>query len=128
VENISRDPNDVPPSVVYGENGMIEVNLTTTEVIAELADGATMNYWTFDNAVPGPFIRGKVGDTVHLTIRNDPTSLHPHNVDFPRRHRSPAEARRLPSSPPVVPKRSLSNCSTPASTSTTARSATPACT
>lgn len=82
VDNISRDPNDVPKSVVYGENGMIEVNLTTTEVIAELADGATMNYWTFDNAVPGPFIRGKVGDTVHLTIHNDPTSLHPHNVDF----------------------------------------------
>lgn len=82
VENIARDPNEVPPSVVYGKDGMIEVHLTTKEVIAEMADGTTLNYWTFDNAVPGPFIRGRVGDTVHLTISNDATSLHPHNVDF----------------------------------------------
>jgi nitrite reductase (NO-forming) len=82
IENIARDPNDVPQNIVYGENGMIEVHLTTTEVIAEVAPGVTINFWTFDNAVPGPFIRGKVGDTVHLTITNDPTSLHPHNVDF----------------------------------------------
>ncbi len=82
VEDISRNPNDVPQNIVYGENGMIEVHLTTTEVIAEIAPGVTMNVWTFGNAIPGPFIRGKVGDTVHLTITNDPTSLHPHNVDF----------------------------------------------
>ncbi len=82
VENIARDPNDVPQTIAYGKDGMIEVSLTTTEVIAELADGTSMNYWTFDNTVPGPFIRGRVGDTVHLTIHNDKTSLHPHNVDF----------------------------------------------
>lgn len=82
IENISRDPNDVPKTVVYSEDGMIDVNLTTTEVIAEIAPGVTINYWTFDNAVPGPFIRGKVGDMMRLNITNDPTSLHPHNVDF----------------------------------------------
>jgi nitrite reductase (NO-forming) len=82
IENIARDPNDVPQTIVYGKDGMIEVSLTTTEVIAEMADGTTINYWTFDNTVPGPFIRGRVGDTVHLTIHNDETSLHPHNVDF----------------------------------------------
>lgn len=82
VETITRDPNDVPQNVVYGKDGMIEVHLTTTEVIAEVAPGVTINYWTFDNTVPGPFIRGKVGDTVHLTITNDASSLHPHNVDF----------------------------------------------
>lgn len=82
IENIARDPNDVPQDIVYNEDGMIEVHLTTTEVIAEVAPGVTINYWTFDNAVPGPFIRGMVGDTVHLTITNDASSLHPHNVDF----------------------------------------------
>jgi len=82
VADIARDPNDVPQTVAYAEEGVIEVNLTTTEVIAEMADGTTINYWTFDNTVPGPFIRGRVGDTVHLTIHNDETSLHPHNVDF----------------------------------------------
>jgi nitrite reductase (NO-forming) len=61
---------------------MFEVNLTTTEVIAEIAPGVTINYWTFNGTVPGPFIRRRVGDTVLLNITNDPTSLHPHNVDF----------------------------------------------
>jgi nitrite reductase (NO-forming) len=82
VPDIARDPNDVPQTIAYAEDGVIEVNLTTTEVIAEMADGTTINYWTFDNTVPGPFIRGRVGNTVHLTIHNDETSLHPHNVDF----------------------------------------------
>lgn len=82
VPDIARDPNDVPQTIAYAEDGVIEVNLTTTEVIAEMADGTTINYWTFNNTVPGPFIRGRVGDTVHLTIHNDETSLHPHNVDF----------------------------------------------
>ena len=38
VENIARDPNDVPETVVYGEDGIVEVSLTTKEVIAEMAD------------------------------------------------------------------------------------------
>src|SRR5690606_30026590 len=77
-----RDPKDVPQSVVYAEDGQVNVALTTTEVIAEMADGTTINYWTFDDAIPGPFIRVRQGDTIHLTIHNDETSLHPHNVDF----------------------------------------------
>ncbi len=82
LENIARDPNDVPKTVTYAENGVVEISLTTKEVIAEMADGTTFNYWIFDNAVPGPFLRVREDDTVHLTIHNDETSLHPHNVDF----------------------------------------------
>jgi len=82
VDDIARDPNNIPQTIVYAEEGVVEVNLTTTEVIAEMADGTTINYWTFDNTVPGPFIRAQVGDTVRLSIHNDETSLHPHNVDF----------------------------------------------
>ena len=82
VSNIARNPTDVPKTVVYAKDGVVEVNLTTKEVIAEMADGTTINYWTFDGTVPGPFIRVKEGDTIHLTIHNDKTSLHPHNVDF----------------------------------------------
>ena len=82
VSDIARDPTDVPQTVVYSEEGVVDVNLTTTEVIAEMADGTTINYWTFDNTVPGPFIRVRVGDTIRLNIHNDETSLHPHNVDF----------------------------------------------
>jgi nitrite reductase (NO-forming) len=82
VDDIAKDPADLPKTVVYAEDGVVEVSLTTKEVIAEMADGTTINYWTFDGTVPGPFIRVKVGDTVRLTIHNDETSLHPHNVDF----------------------------------------------
>ena len=82
VPNISRTPTDVPKTVVYAEDGVVEVSLTTKEVIAEMADGTTFNYWTFNGTVPGPFIRVQEGDTVRLTIHNDETSVHPHNVDF----------------------------------------------
>ncbi|HXQ36931.1 MAG TPA: copper-containing nitrite reductase [Anaerolineales bacterium] len=82
VDNIARNPTDIPKTVVYSEDGVVDVSLTTKEVIAEMADGTTINYWTFDNGVPGPFIRVHQGDTVRLTIHNDETSLHPHNVDF----------------------------------------------
>jgi len=82
VSDISRDPIDMPKTVAYAEDGVVKVSLTTKEVIAEMADGTTFNYWTFDGTVPGPFIRVQEGDTIHLTIHNDETSLHPHNVDF----------------------------------------------
>jgi nitrite reductase (NO-forming) len=82
VDNIARNPSDVPATVVYSEDGVVDVSLTTKEVIAEVADGSTINYWTFDGTVPGPFIRVREGDTVRVTIHNDETSLHPHNVDF----------------------------------------------
>jgi nitrite reductase (NO-forming) len=82
IENIAQDPNNVPKAVTYSEDGVVEISLTTREVIAEMADGTTFNYWIFDDAVPGPFLRVREGDTIHLTIHNDKTSLHPHNVDF----------------------------------------------
>jgi nitrite reductase (NO-forming) len=82
VENIAQDPNSVPSTVTYAEDGVVEVEMTTKEVIAEMADGITFNYWTFDGKVAGPFIRVREGDTVRLTLHNDPTSLHPHNIDL----------------------------------------------
>jgi nitrite reductase (NO-forming) len=82
VDNVVRNPTDVPAAVVYSEDGVVDVSLITKEVIAEVADGTTVNYWTFDGTGPGPFIRVREGDTVRLNIHNDKTSLHPHNVDF----------------------------------------------
>ena len=82
VADIARNPTDVPKAVVYANDGVVDLNLTTKEVIAEMADGTTINYWTFDGTVPGPFLRVREGDTVRVTIHNDKTSLHPHNVDF----------------------------------------------
>jgi nitrite reductase (NO-forming) len=82
VEDIARDPADLPAAVTYNEDGIVEIEMTTKEVIGEMADGITFNYWTFDGKVAGPFIRVREGDTVQLTLHNDATSLHPHNIDL----------------------------------------------
>lgn len=82
VSDISRDPTDLPPPLTRKVNEKVQIALETKEVIAEIAPGIDYNYWTFNGTVPGPFIRVLEGDTVELSIKNNPTSLHPHNIDF----------------------------------------------
>jgi nitrite reductase (NO-forming) len=82
VSDIARNPSDVPPPIERREPAEVTIELTTKEVLAEIAPGVTMNYWTFDGTVPGPMLRVREGDTVNLTLRNDPTSLHMHSIDL----------------------------------------------
>lgn len=82
VADIGRDPNDVPPPTGRTAPAEVEIRVTAKEVIAEAADGVVFNYWTYDGQVPGPMWRARVGDTVVLTLTNDPSSLHPHNIDL----------------------------------------------
>lgn len=82
VADIARAPTAVPPPLNRTTPATVEINLTAKEVISQMADGVTINYWTFDGAVPGPFLRVREGDTVRLTLRNDPTSLHHHSIDL----------------------------------------------
>lgn len=82
VSDIARDPTDLPPPLTRTTNETVHVNLETKEVIAEIAPGIKYNYWTFDGTVPGPFIRVLEGDKVELSIKNNPSSIHPHNIDF----------------------------------------------
>jgi nitrite reductase (NO-forming) len=60
----------------------VEVELETRELVAEVEPGVTFTYMTFNEQVPGPLIRTRVGDTVDLTIRNHEDSTMTHNVDF----------------------------------------------
>ncbi|QQG38406.1 MAG: nitrite reductase, copper-containing [Candidatus Kaiserbacteria bacterium] len=82
VADISRDPQDVPKEIVRNEKGEVEINILAKEVLSEIAPGVVVNYWTFDGTVPGPFLRVREGDTVVLTLRNDPSSLHMHSIDL----------------------------------------------
>ncbi len=82
VFDIARNPSDIPQTVTYNSEGVVEITLTAKEVIGEMADGVTFNYWTFDGTVPGPFLRVREGDTVRLTLNNDPTSIHHHSIDL----------------------------------------------
>lgn len=82
VSDIARDPKDVPAPLNRTEPAVVDITLTAKEVVAEMAPGVFFNYWTFDGTVPGPFLRVREGDTVRLTLKNDPTSLHHHNIDL----------------------------------------------
>ncbi len=82
VQNIARDPSDVPPPITRTEPAHVTLELTAKEVIAEMAPGVFVNYWTYNGTVPGPMFRVREGDTVTLTIHNDATSIHHHNIDL----------------------------------------------
>lgn len=80
--SVARDPSDVPAPIGNREPTTVRVDLKTVEVIGQLADGTTYNYFTFDGTVPGPMIRVREGDTVELYLHNDETSLFAHSIDL----------------------------------------------
>lgn len=82
IADIARSPLDVPPVIERSTEEVVKIDLTAKEVIAEIAPGIKLNYWTFDGTVPGPMLRVREGDTVKLTLHNDPTSLHMHSIDL----------------------------------------------
>lgn len=76
-------PNPVaPPPTGRSAPANVEVILETKEVVAQLADGVSYEFWTFNGTVPGPMIRVREGDTVHLTLKNAASSAHPHSIDL----------------------------------------------
>lgn len=82
VEDISHHPAEIPPFSFNTEPQTILVDMEATEVLAEIGDGITYNYWTINQKVPGPFIRAKVGDSITINFKNSMSSLHTHSVDF----------------------------------------------
>lgn len=83
VADIGRDPNEVPvlPQAADAD-GIVRLNVTAKEVISEVAPGIYFNFWTYDGKIPGPMFRVREGDTVEVSLSNDPTSLHHHNIDL----------------------------------------------
>ena len=82
VADIIRDAADLPGPLARRGPATVKVDLETTEVTGQLADGSTYHYWTFNGKVPGPFVRVRVGDTVEVRMKNADDSQVPHNVDF----------------------------------------------
>lgn len=56
------------------------VTLHATETVREVAPGVTQELWTFNGQVPGPILRGKVGDLFTITLVND--GKLGHSIDF----------------------------------------------
>ena len=83
VDDIGADPNNLPKTPQAPESdGVVRISLTAREVISEIGEDIYFNYWTYNNQVPGPMLRVKEGDTIELTLTNDPSSLHSHNIDL----------------------------------------------
>ncbi|OGM39564.1 flavohemoprotein [Aspergillus bombycis] len=60
---------------------LYHVDLTTVSKLEQLTNQYKYEKWTFNNSVPGPFIRARVGDVVNLRITNHDESGMPHNID-----------------------------------------------
>ncbi|SDY80141.1 copper-containing nitrite reductase [Citreimonas salinaria] len=82
IADIVRAPGDLPGPLGARGPEHVVVNLDTVEVTGKLADGATYRYWTYNEKVPGPLIRVRVGDTVEVNLSNDEDSWFPHNIDL----------------------------------------------
>jgi nitrite reductase (NO-forming) len=80
--DISREPTDLPPPIGNRPPQTVRVDLLAVEVEGRLAEGTTFGYWTINGRVPGPFIRGRVGDTIDIHLKNSADSAMIHSVDF----------------------------------------------
>lgn len=82
IADISKKPADLPAALDRKIAKTVEINLVATEVISDIAAATPFHYWTFDNTVPGPFLRVRLGDTIKLTLHNDKKSSHDHSIDL----------------------------------------------
>ena len=82
VDNVAHNPTDLPGPITRTEPTTVQFTLTFKELTAQLADGATYDFWTFDGTVPGPMLRVMEGDTVELTVVNPASNKVGHNIDL----------------------------------------------
>lgn len=84
IEEISNHASNVPPPIRRTTNETIPVVLDAVQGVAEIDEGITYEYWTFNRTVPGPFIRAMEGDTVEVTLTHshDHTAYDPNIEDL----------------------------------------------
>lgn len=80
--SVAQDPNAVPKPLGTRAPQFVKYSIETVEVDGKLDDGTTFTYWTFNRKVPGPMLRVKQGDTVELTLSNNPSSKAIHSIDL----------------------------------------------
>jgi nitrite reductase (NO-forming) len=77
------DTAAAPAYKVEEANGtVVDVNLTATETIQEIAPDVKYHVWTFNGTTPAPVIRVHLGDTIHFTLTNASTIGMQHSIDF----------------------------------------------
>jgi len=81
-DNIAKDPLEIPEPTGRTEAAEVHIYMEAVELVAEIEDGTTFTYWTYNGTVPGPMFRARVGDTVVVHFSNRADSMMHHNVDF----------------------------------------------
>ncbi len=74
-------PN-VPPPITRTQSTTVEVHLDAGTKLTNFGNGLMYRFWTFNDHVPGPLIRTRVGDTLKIYFTNHDSSGMPHNIDF----------------------------------------------
>lgn len=72
----ARDPV-LPPAPASRDH---RIGVAAREGEGEIAPGTTQQLWTFDDQVPGPTYRGKIGDRFQFTLTNE--GQVGHSIDF----------------------------------------------
>ena len=90
-DSAKLDPNATPPAAWKAYDPALapapggrehKVTLTATEAVMEVAPGVKQQMWSFQGKVPGPALRGRVGDLFTITLVNDPKNKLGHSIDF----------------------------------------------
>ncbi len=74
LEDINPDPH------------VVEINLEAREDFVEMVSGISSKVYTYNGSVPGPLIRGTVGDLLIIHFTNnlpEPTTIHWHGLRLP---------------------------------------------
>jgi nitrite reductase (NO-forming) len=100
-DTLSYDPNVAPPDGFEARDPRLppapdqdvhEITIRASQVEGEVAPGVRQELWTFNDMVPGPVLRGKVGDLFRITFVNDGTMGH--SIDFHASKVDPADEMR----------------------------------
>ncbi|MCY3955324.1 MAG: copper-containing nitrite reductase [Nitrospira sp.] len=78
---LSTAPN-VPPPITRTKPATVVVEMEAKEYVGTIAEGKQYKFWSFNGTVPGPMIRVRVGDTVHIHLTNGKDNSESHNIDF----------------------------------------------
>lgn len=60
----------VPPAITRRQPAIVEVYLNSSVKRVEIKSGVTYDYWTFNDLMPGPFIRVRQGDILEIHHTN----------------------------------------------------------
>jgi len=72
----------VPPAITRRQPAVVVVRLTSGRTTMKVDGNRDYEYWTFNNHVPGPFIRVRVGDILEIHHTGMDMTGMPHNIDL----------------------------------------------